>query len=169
MPTRRERFQLGGEQVGQSLLLARHAEVVGECEDTLGTLRRVGRREPQCVLAQEGSLAHGSPCGRAGGCRRDQLGQRLVGSSCGERQVPGTKLVVLDHVRERRVELPPLACVGVLGRGGCQQRMGGPHSTAVDDEHARVDGVVEGVEVGERRHLTFPQVAAESDGQQQPA
>ena len=32
-----------------------------------------------------------------------------------------------------------------------------------------MDGVVESVAVGERRHLADPQVAAESDGQQQPA
>ena len=70
--------------------------------------------------------------------------------------MPGLKLVVLDHVRERRVELPPLACIRMLGRGSRQQRMGDSHATAVDDQHARLDGIVESVEVGERRHLTFP-------------
>ena len=97
----------------------------------------------------------GSRTRRRGG-DGNQPGERVVRSRCGERQVPGSELVVLDHVGERGVELPSLACVRMLDRSSRDQRVGGASSTALDHERAGLDGVVDGPEVGERRHLTLP-------------
>ena len=75
-----------------SLLLARHVRGSRRARARARYApSESGRCEPQCVLAQDGSLPHGAARGRAGGCRRDQLGERLVGSSCGEGQVPGAQ------------------------------------------------------------------------------
>ena len=165
----RERRQLGPDQVGHALPLGRDLEVPAELEHALDPLGRVGRREPQCVLAEDDGVRGGAAaCGRVAGRGRHperELGIRQLGR---ERQVEHAELVVRGRLRERRVELAPVARTRPLDRGGGNQWMRGADAVAVDDDHAGVHGVVERLRARHGGELREPWVGRERDGEQEP-
>ena len=130
---------------------------------------RVGRREPQRVLAEDDGVRRGAAArGRVAGSGSHPARKLGVGQLGGERQVEHAKLVVRRRLRERRVELAPVSRARPLDRRGGNQRMGRADAVAVDHQHARVHGVVERVRPRDRGELREPGVGRERDGEQEP-
>ena len=164
--SRRERFQLRLEQLGQASLLACDLEIRRELEHALVAAGVVVRRQPQRVLGKLGGglrRAASGGAGRAGGhpgCKRG------VGPERAESEVTGLELDCADDVGQLEMELTTLGRLRLTHRGRGQQGMGRANIVAFDDEHAGLDGRVEGVRIGKRHELSHPHGRAEGDREQ---
>ena len=167
--TRGKRRERGNEQVGQPLLLSRELEVAGQPENALAAIRVVARGEPEGVICEldRGLRCPALVCPSRRGRHVGREGR--VGTGCRKRTVPRSELAVADGRCEPAMQLATLCGVRPLDDRRGQQRMGGAHVIAGDDEDAARSGEVERLGVGERVELPDAQVGAQRDGQEQPA
>ena len=164
----RKRRQLGTDQVGHALPLGRDLEVPPSSRRARSA-RRFGRREPQRVLAEDDGVGRGAAaCGRVAGRGRHPARELRVRQLGRERQVEHAELVIRGRLRERHVELAPLARTRPLHRGRGNQWMRGADAVAVDDDHAGIDGVVERLRPRDGGELREPWVGRQRDGEQEP-
>ena len=166
---RRQRRELGRQQLAHPPPLAGRLELVGEREQALGALGPVGRREPQRLLGELDRLCRGPARGRAAGGRGDRVRQPGVRIAGREGQVARPELLAGDRAREREVELPPLPRPRVLAGRRAEERMGGADPARLRAQQPGVYGVLDRVSAADRRELVRAQVAAQRDGEQGPA
>ena len=100
----------------------------------------------------------------------DRRRERRVGPVGREREVQGAQLLVGDHAGElacsARCSAPTSARLAAAASSGCD----GAHALAVDDEHARVDGVARAASGSPiAASCETRRSRAQRDGQQQPA
>ena len=162
-------LELRREQVRDALQLARVLEVGGEREQPLGPLGGVGRRQPQGVLGEQHRLLPRAARGRRDGRGGDRRGERGVGPPGGEREMLGAQLRVGDGAGERLVQRAPLRRARALARGGAEQRMRGANVLAVDAQQPGVDRRLDAVRARGGHQLADLDVAAQRDGEQDPA
>ena len=165
----RERIDLGFEALRRAFALARMQEIFGPRKEATAPFRGRGRRQAHGMVGEVGRLLSGRPgrgCGRRGRHDRRHL---LVGTGRGKRKVTRAQLTVADDPGELEVELPAFAQARVLSRGGGDQRMRGSDPAVLHDEDAGVDGVVQRLRLLELCKLGRAQVAAEGNGEQEPA